>query len=101
MTKYFSIFYFFLFWLTACAQTKKLSTDTSTNNLPVAFPGAEGWGKYTTGGRGGKVLIVSTLGDDGTGSLRQAIKTKGPKIIVFAISGTVHLASPLVITGDV
>ena len=46
------------------------------------------------------MLIVSNLNDDGPGSLRNAIKTKGPRIVVFALSGTIHLASPLTISSD-
>jgi len=68
---------------------------------PIAFPEAEGFGKYATGGRGGKVLIVTNLDDDGEGSLRQAVNAKEPRIIVFAVSGTIHLLSPLLIRGDV
>src|SRR5215831_14363763 len=66
----------------------------------IAFPGAEGFGKYTTGGRGGKVLIVSNLDDKGPGSLREAAESKEKRIIVFAVSGTIHLESRLNIRGN-
>lgn len=61
----------------------------------LAFPGAEGAGRFARGGRGGRVMIVTTLADDGPGSLRAAVETPGPRVIVFAISGTIRLARPL------
>lgn len=70
-------------------------SDDNSNGQIIAFPGAEGFGKYTTGGRDGKVLIVSNLNDDGPGSLRQAVRVKEPRTIVFAVSGTIALESPL------
>ncbi len=79
----------------ACANRKNLSPVVSDPGQPVAFPGAEGFGRYATGGRGGTVAIVTNLEDEGPGSLRQVLKTKGPRIIVFAISGTIHLKSKL------
>ena len=90
----------YIFFLTACAQQKQgiILNEADTR---IAFPGAEGFGKYTTGGRGGKIFIVSNLNDNGPGSFRDAAEAKGSRIIVFAISGTIHLETKLNIKGNV
>ncbi|MEO5563677.1 MAG: pectate lyase [Chitinophagaceae bacterium] len=84
--------------LSSCSAQKKIVGLTSD---AVAFPGAEGFGKYTTGGRGGKVYIISNLNDKGDGSFREAAEAKEKRIVVFAVSGTIHLESKLLIKGDI
>ena len=81
-----------------------LSTITvkAQEKLP-AFPGAEGFGRYVTGGRGGTVYHVKNLKDSGYQSLRWSLAQNPgkPKIIVFDISGTIHLESELSIPSNV
>lgn len=86
--------------LLSCAQGLVATSNNATGSA-IAFPGAEGFGKYTTGGRGGKVFIVSNLNDNGPGSFREAAEAKGSRMIVFAVSGTVHLDTKLSIKADV
>ena len=74
--------------------------DLVKSNIP-AFPGAEGGGMYTTGGRGGRVLYVTRLDDDDQeGSLRWAVTRKYPRTILFRVSGVIRLQKRLNITGN-
>jgi hypothetical protein len=62
-----------------------------------AFPGAMGGGTFSFGGRGGKVITVTNLDDDGPGSLREACETGGVRIVVFNVSGIIRLKTPLIV----
>ena len=62
---------------------------------PLAFPTAEGYGKNTVGGRGGKVFEVTNLNDAGNGTLRAAVEAKGPRVVVFRVSGNIELKKAL------
>jgi hypothetical protein len=80
------------------ASLLTLAAATASPNAElVAFPGAEGAGRLASGGRGGRVIRVTNLGDSGPGSLRAAVEAEGPRTIIFDIGGTIQLKKPLVI----
>lgn len=74
----------------------KRPSDLPQAALP-AFPGAEGGGMYSFGGRGGKVFVVTNLNDRGEGSFREAVEAGGPRFIVFNVAGIIKLEERIVI----
>ncbi|MBO8453207.1 MAG: fibronectin type III domain-containing protein [Bacteroidetes bacterium] len=73
----------------------KIPVAEDEHGAALAFPGAEGGGMYTTGGRGGRIIHVTNLNDSGTGSLRAAVEASGPRIVVFDVAGIIELSSKL------
>ncbi len=78
---------------------ESVELNASSNKL-LAFPGAEGAGKYATGGRGGKIYHVTNLNDSGTGSFRDAVSGSN-RIVVFDVGGTIELKSDVVVKGNI
>ena len=72
------------------------SRPSDLRQAPIpAFPGAEGGGMYSFGGRGGRIIVVTSLADEGPGTLREACETGGARIIVFNVAGEIHLSRPI------
>lgn len=71
-------------------------TDLPQAKIP-SFPGAEGGGMYSFGGRGGKVITVTNLNDRGPGSFREACETGGARIVVFNVAGIIRLKTPIIV----
>jgi pectate lyase len=84
------------FLLLALLRTTCVAAENAPS-LP-AFPGAEGFGASTPGGRGGKVLFVTTLEDSGPGSFRAACEADGPRTVIFRVSGTITLKKSITVT---
>lgn len=71
-------------------------SDLPQATIP-AFPGAEGGGAYSFGGRGGRVITVTNLNDSGPGSLREACEQGGARIVVFNVAGIIRLRTPIIV----
>ena len=93
---------FLIFLFPHCSDSTPMPEPMGEDDKPVqvvedalAFPGAEGFGKDATGGRGGKVIYVTNLNDAGPGSFRAAVETVGPRYVLFKVSGNIELKSRL------
>lgn len=92
---------FFVLAVNTFSQESKLDYNFNVkDSMLLAFPEAEGWGKYTAGGRAGKIIEVTNLNDNGSGSLRDAVEREGARIVVFRISGTIKLISNITLKND-
>lgn len=82
----------------ARAQDDEVPASVLATAGRPAFPGAQGYGALTPGGRGGKVIFVTNLNDDGAGSLRAALEASGRRIVIFRVGGVIKLGSMINIT---
>jgi hypothetical protein len=76
-------------WVAAIILSIATAFSAYARDIP-AFPGAEGYGSVTPGGRGGKVIAVTNLNASGPGSLQAACEAEGPRIVVFKVAGTIE-----------
>jgi hypothetical protein len=81
-------------WQVAVEARMMATRSAAGSDLPV-FPGAVGYGSTTPAGRGGRVIEVTSLDDDGPGSLREAVAASGPRIVVFRLGGLITLTRHL------
>ncbi len=82
---------------TSSASLASPASQSGNSRALPAFPGAEGFGSTTPGGRGGRVIFVTNLDDAGAGSFRAACEAEGPRIVIFRVSGLITLAKPIVV----
>ena len=83
--------------LSLAAGSAASAAEAAGPDIP-AFPGAEGFGSHTPGGRGGKVIFVTNLDDSGPGSFRAACDASGPRTVIFQVAGTIVLKGTIAVT---
>jgi pectate lyase len=84
-----------LLLVAAAGPPRRVDAGEESGSRVPAFPGAEGAGARTPGGRGGEVRLVTNLNDRGPGSLREAVEAAGPRTVVFRVAGIITLETPL------
>ncbi|MBN1669468.1 MAG: hypothetical protein JXR37_00435 [Kiritimatiellae bacterium] len=82
----------------SCGLAVAAHAQTTSQKAVPAFPGAEGFGALSKGGRGGRVMEVTNLNDSGPGSLRACLEAKGPRVCVFRVAGYIDLLLPIRVT---